>query len=182
MDETPTLLSREGLMKRAWERWFNTDYSWDGLKESEWTDELTLQDYWLDGRSEDDLRANGELIEVAGQKTYHIAHLPLHYRDGTPTRKTSHRDEVQAQLDALILARLNHAVTQSEDAQEIEAKKALFFGMVFLDLDLSQDAFENPLNALFAYCIVSGQANFIVPPSRVRPISTTPPSLAMPIS
>jgi hypothetical protein len=155
MGETPTSASKEELIKRAWERWFKADYSWEGLKKKSLRhSNKTYQDYWRKHpetdivRDDEALRENGELIDyVMGDKTitYHIAHLPLHYQDGTPTRKTSHRDEVQEQLDALIIMWLN---------------KAPFGGVVFLNLDLSRDRFEKTLSANFVCCFFAGKANF----------------------
>lgn len=77
----------------VWKRWKAQNYTWDGLKSKAAAGYDSLQDFWLrtpqtaHRRSVEDLRNTGELIEVDGQPTYHIAHLPLMYPDGTPTLK-----------------------------------------------------------------------------------------------
>jgi hypothetical protein len=84
----------------------------------------TLQDYWRADpntgrlRTEDELIDAGELIldpklfppphagEHKVDETYHIAHLPLAYADGTPTAKADWKSDA---LDAIVTARLKAA-------------------------------------------------------------------------
>lgn len=171
MTDTP---AKDGLIKKAWDRWFDEDYSWEGLKDKEWRDGLTLQDYWLsdpetgEPRSEDDLRASGELIED-GQKTYHNAHLPLKYKHGTPTRKTTDTDEVQAQLQSLIEDRLLAAAPISEDEdkisedeEEISDYRAQLQGIVTLRLDMFEQLFNVDIeNSIFKGDTIFYNASFI---------------------
>ena len=160
-------LTKDELIKAAWDRWFKEDFSWEGLKKKPWKDDLTLQDYWLSDpqtgqiRTEDELRTSGELIEVEGQKTYHIAHLPLDYQDATPTLKSTNRDQVEVQIQALIETRLIAATTQSEDIEQVYAVQARLEGSTPLNLDLSKTTFNYYLNAAFNECLFLGSVYFL---------------------
>lgn len=158
--------SKDDLIKQAWDRWFEWDFSWEGLTKQFGCDGKTLQDYWLNdpktgqSRKQSTLRLSGELIEVEGQTTYHIVHLPLVYPDGTPTRKTTHRAEVQTQLNSIITDRLMTAESVSTNTDDIIAKSALLQGAIFHDLNLRSQYFKNPINAAFKQCIFTGQTWF----------------------
>lgn len=66
-----------------------------------------LQDYWRadpsTGRLRSDNEMGEELIAAEGQPTYHVAHLPFAYEDGTPTGKAGWP---KGSLDPLIKSRL----------------------------------------------------------------------------
>lgn len=150
---------KEQLIAEAWARWREADYSWEGLldprKETEGFE--SRQHYWRTdpetGEVRDDaaLMAAGELIIVEGQKTYHLAHLPLHYADGTPTAKTT-TDTAEAlheRLTALIVTRLKAASTD-------EAPVAMLHGLVAGGtLDLSADRINHHLRACFDLAILA---------------------------
>ena len=156
---TPT---KEELIKAAWDRWFEADYSWEGLKEK------GLQDYWLTDpetgkkRTEAALIKAGELIRAEGQKTYHIAHLPLHYKDGTPTIKTSRIDEVQTRLNNVIQSRLKKSeflwnnLSENNDKTRFKDTVARFDGAVLLKAEF-HDKF---INADFFKSIFVGSTDF----------------------
>jgi hypothetical protein len=158
---------KDALIKQAWDRWFEADYSWEGLRNKVWQDGKSLQDYWLTDletgqiRTEEELIASGELIEVEDQKTYHIAHLPLEYHNKIETVKTRNRQVVQDQLNALIKARLLASATNNSPAQLRIKNKANFEGVVLLEFELSKENFNNTINANFNYCVFTGLADFV---------------------
>ncbi|BBF81890.1 pentapeptide repeat-containing protein [Asticcacaulis excentricus] len=160
---------RDKLLAEAWARWRKADYSWEGLLDpyEEFPDEEfhdkespgyeSLQHYWRTdpetGVVRDDaaLIAAGELIEVEGQKTYHLAHLPLYYEDGTPTAKTTAdtADARHKRLQALIETRLKAA--SGEDAP-----MALLHGLVVGGpIDLSRERIDHPIRAHFNFAILT---------------------------
>lgn len=67
----------------------------------------TVQDYWradpATGRLRADNEMGGELVGGPGQPLFHRIHLPLAFRDGSPTGKADWADDA---LDELIAARL----------------------------------------------------------------------------
>ncbi|WP_298332120.1 pentapeptide repeat-containing protein [Asticcacaulis sp.] len=146
---------REQRLAESWARWREADYSWEGLLDprKESYDFESLQQYWRTdpetGEVRDDtaLVAAGELIVVEGQKSYHIAHLPLHYEDGTPTAKTT-TDTARAlheRLTAVIVARLKAAATD-------EAPLAVMNGLVTIG---TLYLFMNHLRACFDWAILA---------------------------
>ncbi len=153
------IADKEQRLAEAWARWREADFSWEGLldprKEPEGFD--SLQHYWRTdpetGEVRDDaaLVAAGELIVVAGQKTYHLAHLPLHYEDGTPTAKTTSETAsvIHNHLIALIEVRLKAALID-------KAPSALLQGLVTGDtLNLSKDRFDHVLRIIFDKAIIA---------------------------
>lgn len=103
---------KDKLISDAWARWRQQDYSWEGLKErtlssNSFLGKRTLQDVWrrgVDGKrlSDEELRNAGMLVERAGQKTYHIAHLPLTYDDGQETIKFKENKELSENIQKSI--------------------------------------------------------------------------------
>jgi hypothetical protein len=74
------------------QRWWDKDYSWDGLAKMYWHHEHedeTLQDYWVRSVSENDL------ILFAG-RWWSRYHLPLHDLEGNPSGKDGHSGDVSA--------------------------------------------------------------------------------------
>jgi|GEM_PF-4394957 len=155
---------RDTLLAEAWARWFEADCSWEGLldpdeesldKESPGYE--SLQHYWRTdpetGEVRDDaaLIDSGELIVVEGQKTYHLAHLPLYYEDGTPTAKTT-RNTAKAlhkRLHALIETRLKAA---SDEYAPMAHLHGLVTGRT---LDLSRERIDYPIRAHFNFAILA---------------------------
>ncbi len=119
-DQAPA--SREQVLEDAWKRWFERDFSWDGLLSLPCASARfgSLQTYWLNDpagvqtRTEDDLRAAGELVDARGQKSYHLAHLPLHYADGSPTLKTHAPHVAGPKLEEIIRTRLRMSTRDPE--------------------------------------------------------------------
>lgn len=89
--------SKEELLKDWWLKWYEADYSWDGLKNHEWTGHeidgwpATLQDYWRDQEN--------DLLTAPNGKQYTRVHFPMMEEDGiTPTKKADWSDEDRQKL------------------------------------------------------------------------------------
>ncbi len=130
--------SKEQLEREWWDRWWAEDYSWEGLGRKHWIGWLvdksdgsihavnetsepaielartfsgrvqraTLQDYW---REEE-----GNLISSPdGKRKFTRVHLPLAWRDGTPTVKQGWADD---KLDAILASKLIVGAETKTDA------------------------------------------------------------------
>lgn len=147
----------EGLKKRPWQGWVVCA---DGLVREEASGAVygqpipktavpaqgrkaNLQDFWradpANGCWRDDaaMRSPVELIIVHGQPTYHCAHLPLIYADGTPSEKAGWPEGL---LDAFARARLIAAGETMWDDEEILApdRRARFDGGVWPSFDIER--------------------------------------------
>jgi len=116
------LKTKEQLEKEWWDAWWAADYSWGGLANKAWVGwvvdaadgsiheadaeavkaapegrfrKASLQDYWRDQAH--------DLIKGPGGATFTRVHLPLAWRDGTPTGKGEWADEA---LDAILAPKL----------------------------------------------------------------------------
>lgn len=148
------------IMQQAWKKWFQEDYSWEGLSKK------NLQDYWRKDpstkriRSDAELIACKELILCNGQKSYHIAHLPIAYEDGTLTVKNT--PVVKEQVKRLIETHNYNACNEYKALNENEKifngheTLANFSGIVVVDLDLS----NREINAAFNNSIFIGTTSF----------------------
>jgi hypothetical protein len=124
--ETKATKTREELEQEWWVSWWVKDYSWDGLARKKWTGwsiaqdgtpilkvnapegsrDATLQDYWRDEEP--------NLIPEYGDggvtiRRWTRIHLPITWRNGSPTEKPHWEEEQWTKLDAVILARLEGA-------------------------------------------------------------------------
>lgn len=115
--------TKEQLEQEWWDRWWAEDYSWDGLAKKDWIGwvvdaadgsiheadaeavkaapegrfrRASLQDYWRDQAH--------DLVAGPDGKTFTRVHLPLTWRDGTPTEKGGWSD---ATLDAILASKLS---------------------------------------------------------------------------
>lgn len=95
----------EAALWEAWlQGWWDQDYSWAGLAKKPLGangdlthgglhDDMDLQAYWRrdpeTGVAWDDaaMREAGELVTGPDGRDWHIAHVPLHWRDGTPAKE-----------------------------------------------------------------------------------------------
>ena len=169
MSEKP---DRELLLKTAWQRWFEADYSWEGLKRPSVGGSVfapgekeQLIKYWRSNlhtrkeRTDKQLIEDGELIIHAGQKDYHIAHLPLYYEDGTPTIKITDKHNSYSILNKIIIDRLNKSqpsITNSPDYLVM----AQFQGIVIENLNISEQTYLGKINADFRRAMFLGQTYF----------------------
>ncbi len=111
--EKPT---KEELIERAWARWFEEDFSWDGLGEQQISGdgglhgEKTLQDYWRrdpkTGEVRSDEQMKGELVKLDGT-LWHVAHLPPRAQDGSESWKTKLDDPKWTEIESLIDQRVS---------------------------------------------------------------------------
>lgn len=121
--------TREEREAEWWKEWWDADYSWNGLADPAKNiggdgglhGERSLQDYWRrdpvtgEPREEATLAALGEL-EKRGDDYWHIAHIPLHWPDGTPA-KADWGTAKQQKLAALIAARVKAATETTVTAK-----------------------------------------------------------------
>ncbi|KCZ85759.1 hypothetical protein HAD_08740 [Hyphomonas adhaerens MHS-3] len=93
------------ISQKWWDRWWDEDYSWDGLAKKDWDgwvvpedgvpvpgkvgvdgDQATLQDYWRRAGLEEDIKREGHTCPKTGKQFTRI-HLPLTFEDGSETLK-----------------------------------------------------------------------------------------------
>ncbi|MDV6333153.1 hypothetical protein [Asticcacaulis sp. 201] len=166
-------LSPEEITKRAWERWREMDFSWDGLalpynveindergaRQIDWKANdganKTLQRYWLidpqtgDERTYKDLVANKEIIEAPGQKPYHIVHLPLYYdaEETQPTVKQQEPDKIRQKISEVISERIL-AIWEPKGEKRI-SNFLWLNGAVLQDVEFDHSKREDQLIAVF---------------------------------
>ncbi len=139
--------TREQLEKEWWLKWYEADYSWNGLLDHKWEghfdedgNQLTLQDYWRDQEN--------DLIEAPNGKFYTRAHFPTVEEDGnTPTEKNNWDEAKRAMLNVILGHKLsNFGETRLNIFDEVmgEDYRSQMQGVVLLDLDLQ--VILQPLN------------------------------------
>jgi uncharacterized protein YjbI with pentapeptide repeats len=110
--------TREDLEADWWNRWWEKDYSWEGLARKKIENgggvhgEITLQDYWRRDpqypdvvRDDEAMIKSGELTRGSDGRLWHVLHLPLRTQTGVPV-KIIWSDEKRRRLSNLIHARL----------------------------------------------------------------------------
>ncbi len=134
--------ARGALESEWWYRWWKANYSWRNLKlhflgqhsdrEGLWG-EKTLQDYWRRDpgtampRSDDEMREAGELLSSPDGNLWHLAHVPLYWKDGEPAKQGWDFDKCD-QLNEILLLRL---ITTGESEIELDRDgRAQFSGIV----------------------------------------------------
>ncbi len=152
--------NKQALIDAAWKQWFHKDYAWHEQPQ-EPVPFHTLEDSWRTDPETNEVRDDkaledaGELIRHDGQKPYHIALLPLHYEDGTPTRKLTHASTTHEKLMAILRQRLSAAA-------DPEAPLAHFRGIVVGGaFDLPGWEFDQPIRARLIDAIFAGPVNFL---------------------
>jgi hypothetical protein len=101
----------ERLEQRWWRAWWAEDFSWPALArkplgqraEGIWSalfKKKALQDYWrLDGagntRTDTQLEREGELVRDPNGRLWHLAHVPLHWPNGTAAKATWNQSQRQ---------------------------------------------------------------------------------------
>lgn len=171
---TPTFRNppdKDQLLKDWWSKWWEADYSWEGLAKRNWVgwavhddgsiveipesverDEFgeplftvqhsmrqaTLQDYWRD--MEDSL-----ITSPDGVSRFTPLHLPLRWRDGTPTLKGSvlsiERTAMLGRINSILRKKMEMASEAVFDADRLEIVRdgrAQFQGVVLHALDINQ--------------------------------------------
>ena len=110
----------------------------------------TLQDYWradvATGRILTDPEIEPQLIRQSGQPTYHAAHLPITYEDGTPTPKAHWPSDA---MDGLVGPRL-----------ELEDTSAHFTGGVWLSAPRLNVFGSHRGSIIYRFSIFIGEVNF----------------------
>ncbi len=141
-----------------WDEWWKADWSWARLAEKEVGEnlhethggahgEMDLQAYWRrdpttgKARDDDEMNEAGELMLAPDGALWHLAHVPLHWRDGVPA-KAGWNATQRGRLAALIDARLALAlVTKTDEYCVAEGPdgRAQLSGTVLLEWSDSQD-------------------------------------------
>ena len=115
-------IPHDRLSQRWWRDWWSEDFSWTALASkpigSQQADVIlgatdgskNLQDYWRRGasnrlRTDAEMLDAGELVRESNGRLWHLCHVPLAWRDGTPA-KSAWGDAERARLRELIEARL----------------------------------------------------------------------------
>ncbi len=118
----PVAESKDALQAKWWNGWWAQDFSWAGLADKPVGQgvitihggrhgEQDLQAYWrrdpVSGTLRDEamLEAAGELLRAPDGKFWHLAHVPLNWRDGSPAKAGWDADRV-AMLGGLVAARV----------------------------------------------------------------------------
>lgn len=137
---------RDDAEREWWAAWRKEDYSWDGLQRKPlhgWrvadgvlveahaapagATRATLQDYWRDQKD--------ALIEGDGRK-WTIAHVPMHWRDGSPA-KAGWAEAEREQLQSLVRAKLEavdlRVHPQPQDAPEGRNFRAQLEGCILFN-------------------------------------------------
>jgi len=138
----PESSKRDVLEREWWDRWWEADYSWRNLRlhflgehsdrEGLWG-EKTLQEYWRRDpetamlRSDDEMREAGELLSSPDGNLWHLAHVPLHWKDETPAKQGWDFDK-NHQLNEILLLRLTK--TGKSDIEKDHDGRAQFSGIV----------------------------------------------------
>jgi uncharacterized protein YjbI with pentapeptide repeats len=170
-----------------WQAWIDANYSWDGLAYKSIAGdggihgEKTLQDYWRRlpeapdiPRTDEAMRATGELIAGPDGRLWHIAHLPPRFPNGNETWKADLEHANWKILEAVIAARLAAATktTTAWRSEEVSGKdgRAQLCGNILLNLDPFDTATDNLVHVTCERCIVLSTA-FLFGPEFGSPIS-----------
>jgi hypothetical protein len=118
--------------------------------------QASLQDYWradpATGRMRTDAEMGDELVMVDGQPVFHRVHLPLEWRDKTPTGKADWPDDA---LDALTAPRLAAARETAFEGEWYDRKlvgadrRAQFAGGVWLRESTHPEGADTPLSVQY---------------------------------
>jgi hypothetical protein len=141
--------NRERLEAEWWDDWRRADYSWSGLAKKGLGDEpvssrqglfgeTTLQAYWRRDpetgimRTDEQMLAVGELVTGPQGELWHLAHVPLEWREGHSGKRFWSSANHQRVIE-ILNARLELAVSTRISHQNSEEKfdgRAQFSGIV----------------------------------------------------
>lgn len=162
--------TREEREAEWWEAWWSADYSWAGLRDKEIAGdgglhgEKSVQDYWRADPATGEIKADATL-EACGELErdpygflWHIAHIPLLWRDGSRA-KVEWNDARRQKLAAIIAARLR-AAGETTASQKMFEKgiitgqdgRAQLAGCVLLDPPAHPDGAQSVLHLTAQAC------------------------------
>lgn len=147
------------ISQKWWDRWWEKDYSWDGLAKKVWEDwvvpedgvpvpagegvkgrQATLQDYWRRAELAEDVE-RPEFQCPQTKRRFTRVHLPLEFRDGSQTLKGAKDDAFRAELDEILKAELAKPIVETEHTSygvlESPDNRLQWQGAVLLDFDLA---------------------------------------------
>ncbi len=172
-----------------WDKWWEKDYSWDGLAQKPWKGwvvpedgvpvpagegvegrDATLQDYWRRAGLDADIERPEFQCPQTGRRFTRV-HLPLHFRDGSETLKGAKDPAFLESLDEILSAELDKPIVEAEFqpwGQLIGADHRLQWSGVVLDrFDLSElsrqtrrDDDRIPISLHASHAAFSGVAYF----------------------
>jgi hypothetical protein len=134
-----------------WRAWWAADYSWGELRRKRVAGtgglnrDTDLQAYWRTDpttgtlRDDDALRAAGELVNDPAGRLWHIAHVPLHWADGTVAKSgwtASNRNALAAVVaDRIVTAQQTDISLTHRDEETFNSPdgRAQLHGSVLLD-------------------------------------------------
>ncbi len=147
------------ISQEWWDRWWDEDYSWDGLAKKEWAGwvvpddgepvpaedgvegrQATLQDYWRRaGLAGDVDRPEFQCPQT--KRRFTRVHLPLEFRDGSQTLKGTKDAAFSAELNEVLKAELARPIVEAVFASSVELvgpdQRLQWQGAVLLDFYLS---------------------------------------------
>lgn len=162
--------SREELLSAWWEGWRSRNYTWLGLARRSLSGdgglhgEATLQDYWRrdpvtgEERSDEALRAAGELVEAPDGSLWHVVHLPEEIPNHGPTNKSEHWDKISELVAARIAAAKE--TTFTNDRLVGKDGRAQLEGAVLQRISVPSKQEQAPLHIKLSRAMLIGGANF----------------------
>lgn len=142
----------ESIKTEWWQRWWRADYSWHGLADKTlgaddipWEEsqglfgETSLQAYWRrdfatgQQRTDEELESIGELIRAPDKTLWHLAHVPLKWRNEEPG-KSQWDNQKKIQLATILRQKLSNtdvSYIDANDSRNSRDGRAQFSGMVF---------------------------------------------------
>jgi hypothetical protein len=144
---------RDVLEREWWDRWWEADYSWDGLAKRRLVGDRitldtsinrgllggeTLQDYWRREpgtgriRNDHEMESVGELVRAPGRAYFHIAHVPIMWQNDTPAKQDWDSNHL-SYLYRTIGQRLSSTFKSHNDPEHTDATRdgrAQFSGVV----------------------------------------------------
>ena len=120
------------ISQEWWDRWWEEDYSWDGLAEKDWRGwvvpddgvpvpreagvkgrQATLQDYWRRAGLAEDIERPEFCCPKTG-RCFTRVHLPLVFRGGSQTLKGRNDDAFTVELNAVLKAELARPIAENK--------------------------------------------------------------------
>ncbi|KCZ86592.1 pentapeptide repeat-containing protein [Hyphomonas jannaschiana] len=177
------------ISQKWWDRWWEEDYSWDGLAEKDWEGwvvpkdgvpvpavdgvdgrQATLQDYWRRAGLAEDIERPEFQCPQTGRRFTRV-HLPLAFRDGSQTLKGTKDAAFSAELNDILKAELARPILETRSVflwrTDGPDNRLQWQGAVLLDFDLdvlsaqsrSEDS-RTPVSLQAKHAVFLGDARF----------------------
>ncbi|MGX9963097.1 pentapeptide repeat-containing protein [Roseomonas sp. F4] len=166
------------LQVEWWDGWWAADFSWEGLAKHPvgkngprvhggLHGEMNLEAYWRrdpeTGAMRDDaaMRAAGELVSGPDGRGWHIAHLPLHWQDGSPA-KAEWDEAMRVALVGVVGRRIAAAaetVTNPWCDAEAPDGRAQLSGAVLTQMLFHPDGPDRPIDVVCDRALLSWEGH-----------------------